>query len=63
MMTNIEAGMAVVVSPSHGNDSNRSSPIPVSRPLSSPLDGSYICAQMRPMMMAGTVYGKNEITR
>ena len=55
MITNIEAGMAVVVSPSQGKDSNRSRPIPVSRPLSSPLDGSYICAQIRPMMIAGTV--------
>jgi len=55
MITNIEAGIAVVVSPSQGKESNLSRPTPVSRPLISPLDGSYIAAQIRPMMMAGTV--------
>jgi hypothetical protein len=26
-------------------------------------EGSYTCAQMRLMTMAGTVYGKNDTTR
>lgn len=54
MITNITDGIAVAFSPSHANVSNRSRPRPVRTPLSRPAFGSYICAQIRPTMIAGT---------
>ena len=55
MMTNMMAGIAVRVSPSHGKYWNCSRPMAVSNPLSRPRDGSYICAHSSPMMIAGIV--------
>ncbi len=62
-MTNIMVGIAVLTSPSQGNDLNWLNPIPVRMPFTRPLLGSKIWVHMMPMTIAGTAYGKNEITR
>ena len=63
MITNMDTGIAVRASPSQAKFSNPLRPILVRKALRMPAEGSYTCAQMRPMTMAGTVYGKNDTTR
>ena len=55
MITNMDAGIAVRGSPSQAKFSNPLRPILVRVALSRPAEGSYTCAQMMPMTMAGTV--------